>query len=84
MPVVGNVVFGAVFAAAGFLLIVGAIRRWSWLVDPPVEMWPFYSQAFIKKIAGAEAVRRYTMFCGVLFIAAGVIIIASTLWQMFT
>ena len=54
-------VLGAVF---GVLLIIGAFQRWRWLVDPPVEAWPFYSQSFIKKVFGTKAVTAFTYFAG--------------------
>ena len=82
MNIAGELLGEVAFAAIGFLLLVGAIQRWSWLVDPPDEAWPYYSQALLKKILGsADAVRAFTIFTGVSFIAVSVVMLVHTLWQ---
>jgi hypothetical protein len=55
----------------GTVLIYGAHRRWRWLVDPPVEWWPFYSQALIKKLLGANGSLYFTYLLGFLFLVSG-------------
>lgn len=66
----------ALAATLGVLLIVGARRRWRWLVDPPSNMWPYYSQAFLKHVFGPWA-----PVCFAYFVAA--LIIAASLWGTF-
>jgi hypothetical protein len=54
MTIAGQILVGIFVAAVRVLEIVGVRRRWKWLVDPPEEWWPFYSQSFVKKFFGAE------------------------------
>lgn len=81
MTVLGAILFGAFFVVAGVILIYGSYRRWSWLVDPPEEMWPFYSQALLKKFIGTEGVVMATYVMGVLFIVVAAVITAANVWR---
>jgi hypothetical protein len=38
------------------LLVLGAYRRWRWLVDPPVRMWPYWNLTWLKREFGVHAV----------------------------
>ncbi len=61
-----GIAFCVLFAAAGVMLIVGANRRWRWLVDPPRELWLCYSQAFVRHVFGEMSVlvsRTSSGFC---------------------
>src|SRR5437667_9693284 len=51
----------------GIILILGAFFRWRWLVDPPLEWAPMYSQALLKLIVGTRGVVWFTYFLGLLF-----------------
>jgi hypothetical protein len=53
----------------GILLIVGAYKRWKWLIDPPTGdwLWLFYSQAGIKKLLGKTFLLYYTYILGIAF-----------------
>jgi hypothetical protein len=62
-------------AAAGVMLVVGAHRRWAWLVDPPTALWFCYSQSFLKAIGGTEFCRSATFAMGYLLIAAALFIV---------
>jgi uncharacterized membrane protein SpoIIM required for sporulation len=57
------------FLIVGAALVYGAHRGWSWLVDPSVDAWPFYSQSFIKKFFGRDAVLFFTYFVGFAMVA---------------
>ncbi len=59
------------FAFSGVILIVGAFRRWKWLVDPPLGWAPFYSQAAIKEKMGTTFLLYFTYFLGFVFLAFG-------------
>jgi hypothetical protein len=59
------------FGAMGAILIVGAFRRWKWLVDPPLGLSPYYSQARMKEVFGPTAVLYFTYFLGLMFLAFG-------------
>ena len=54
----------ALFFILGLMLIIGAYRRWKWLVDPPDHMLPGYSQAFLKKLFGSPFVVGFTYVIG--------------------
>jgi hypothetical protein len=67
----------AVVAAAGISIVLGiasiwgAYRRWRWLVDPNVAGWPFYSQSFVKKFFGTNALLGFTYFLGASMVGFG-------------
>jgi len=63
---------GFVFAL-GVVTIIGAYRRWRWLVDPPIALWPYYSQAFLKRIFGTKFVIIFTYLIGLLLMALAVL-----------
>jgi hypothetical protein len=63
-----HVLFALAIAAAGSLLVVGATRRWEWLVNPPTALWFCYSQSLLKAIGGAEFCRFATFAMGYSFI----------------
>ncbi|MGH7813600.1 MAG: hypothetical protein ACREQI_06310 [Candidatus Binataceae bacterium] len=72
MGKIGTLAGGVAFMLLGGAIAWGAVRRWDWLVDPPVETWPFYSQALLKKLFGTRAVVYITFVEGVaLAILAG-------------
>ena len=68
-----GILIAALFFLIGLTLIIGAYRRWEWLVDPPTHMWPYYSQAFLKKFFGSSFVVGFTYFVGIL-------LVLSVLW----
>jgi hypothetical protein len=74
-----QVLIGSVVLIAGVICVVGAIRRWEWLVDPPTWLWFCYSQSLVKAVAGTEACRSFTLVIGVVFIAVGVYLPARAL-----
>jgi hypothetical protein len=53
---------------AGLVLIIGAFRRWKWLVDPPLSWSPYYSQARAKEMFGSTFVLYFTYFLGLAFL----------------
>jgi hypothetical protein len=61
--------------AIGVILICGAFFRWRWLVDPPLEMSPYYSQALLKMLLGTKAVVWFTYILGTLFVLGGILIL---------
>ena len=56
-----------VYILLGAILVWGAYHRWGWLVDPPLWMAFFYTQALWKLIFGREGCRIITMLFGVIF-----------------
>ena len=68
-------VFGLIVIAVGILCLVGALRRWRWLVDPPTFLWFCYSQSLVKAIAGTEGCRIFTLALGQAFIFAGLLVL---------
>ena len=73
------IVLLAVFFGVGCMLVIGARHRWAWLVDPPDNMWVFYSQAFIKKIFGQKVLVRYTYVTGILFMVLSIVFLLKEL-----
>ena len=72
--------FGIIAVVAGVLCVVGALRRWRWLVDPPTFFWFCDSQSLVKAIAGKEGARVYTLVLGQLFIVFGVVLLLQALF----
>ena len=64
----------------GVVLITGATRKWSWLIDPPEEYWYLYSQSFMKKVLGERAVLLFTYGMGMLCVAVGVYVLVRGIW----
>jgi len=56
----------------GAALIVGAYRRWKWLIDPPTEWAWFYSQSWVKKSFGQKTLLVYTYIIGCMIFFLGV------------
>ena len=71
--------FGLLLIAAGALLVVGALRRWAWLVDPPTYLWFCYSQSLLKAVFGSEGCRLITVNMGVLFACAGLFLVVRSI-----
>ena len=65
----------SVFFVLGCILLFGARQRWGWLVDPPNDMWIFYSQTFIKKLFGETVLIWYTYVLGVLFMVGSIFLL---------
>jgi hypothetical protein len=63
-----SLIFACFFILAGLVLILGSMKRWKWLVDPPVKDWPFDSRAFLKKWLGPEGLLVFNYIMGALFI----------------
>jgi hypothetical protein len=63
-----SLIFACFFVAAGLALILGSVKRWKWLVDPPTEYWPFYSHSFLKKFFGQEALLPFNYLLGIVLI----------------
>jgi len=63
-----GIIIAVFFFIIGLILIIGAHRRWEWLVDPPTDMWLFYSQAFLKKFFGSSFVVGFTYVIGFLIV----------------
>jgi hypothetical protein len=60
-----------ILLVVGIVLIVGAYRRWRWLVDPPIEWSLFYSQAQIRMLFGKTFTVYGTYFIGFVFVFVG-------------
>ena len=65
-----RLLFDIGFGAFGAILVVGAYRRWRWLVDPPLTWSPYWSQAHFKEIFGQTALAYFTYFLGLVFFAS--------------
>ena len=61
-------IFACFFIMAGVVLILGSMKRWKWLVDPPPGNWPFDSHAFLKKWLGPEGLLVFNYLLGILLI----------------
>ena len=71
---VHRLLFDVGFGALGAIIIVGAYRRWGWLVDPSLSWSPYYSQAKFKEMFGQTALVYFTYFLGLFFLASGCVI----------
>jgi hypothetical protein len=55
----------------GVIFVIGAYRRWTWLVDPPIEWSVIYSQAAIRRRCGKTFTVYFTYFLGFVFAIFG-------------
>ena len=69
---------GIISVCGGIFLVVGARRRWVWLVDPPSHLWFCYSQSLLKAIFGSEGCRIITLNTGIALVCAGLFLIVRT------
>jgi hypothetical protein len=71
-----NILSGILTLFLGGLLLLGVKRKWRWLVDPPEDWAPFYSQAFLKENFGPKAPRMLAQCLGIGLMVLGVAFIA--------
>ena len=60
---------------AGIVLLMGAHRRWAWLIDPEEDAGG--SQAFLKRMFGKRFLLYYTYLLGLLFTISGFYLLFS-------
>ena len=56
-----------------YILIIGTIKKWEFIVDPPEELWLFYSNAALKKFFGKEVLIPINYFFGAMALCMGVL-----------
>ena len=66
-----------IFIVLGALVIIGARKRWSFLVDPPESWWWFYSQSLLKKLFGTRGIVLLCYIAG----AVGIIVTSVQIVQ---
>ncbi len=59
------------FLTIGVVLVVGARKKWQFLVDPPEWLWFCYSQALFKKALGRKGLLLITYVVGAVGILVG-------------
>jgi len=65
-------VIGSMWAIViGLIFVWGAVKKWKAIVDPPDELWPFYTQSFYKKFIGKESLLLQTYIVGLGCLGAG-------------
>ncbi|MBC8285055.1 MAG: hypothetical protein H8E32_14675 [Nitrospinae bacterium] len=62
--------FGGVLI--GFLLIFGTVKKWEIIVDPPEDLWLFYSNSALKKFCGKEVLPPFNYFFGAMALFFGI------------
>jgi hypothetical protein len=67
-----NYLFGILATLLGGLLLFGVKQKWRWLVDPPEDGSPFYSQAFLKENFGPNVPRTLARCLGIGLIVLGI------------
>ena len=77
MSLIPGILFLFFFLICGCVLIYGTYRRWTFLVDPRDDLWPFYSQAIVKKLFGVRGAIIWPYFIGLMFI----IVAAVGVWN---
>jgi len=63
-----DMVVNLILVTLGSLLIVGARKKWTFLVNPPEWLWFCYSQSLIKKLSGSKGVILFSYIVGTLII----------------
>jgi len=78
-----GILIAVFFFIIGLILIIGAHRGWEWLVDPPTDMWPYYSQAFLKKFFGSGFVVGFTYVIGFLIVLLVFLSLVNTILKIY-
>lgn len=69
---VSSLVFSAIF-------VVGGVRDWGWLTDPPKWLAPVYGQALFRVFFSRKASRVFHVVLGVVF---GIVSVGCFIWMM--
>jgi hypothetical protein len=56
------------FILLGAILVIGSIKKWPRLTDPPIENWTSSSSSFIKKFFGKKVLLYFNYILGILLI----------------
>jgi len=62
-----------VMMAGGLLILIGAIRNWTWVVEPTKDDESNGFKYFIIYVFGVEAYRILMGLCGIILIVLGII-----------
>lgn len=71
-------VFALLAFIAGLLMIVGGIRKWPWLIDPPDRAVFYHPMPFVSIFFPRKWLPGVAVAIGVLWIATGVFVIYAT------
>lgn len=64
-------VLGIVISIAGALMVVGGIKDWPFLTDPPKALAFVYSQALLRLMLSRQSMRIATAGIGMIMLLAG-------------
>jgi hypothetical protein len=74
-----GLIFAAAVIAIGLIFIVGGLRKWKFLVDPPKNSLFWWPQAFLRTLVPLRHMPWVTALIGLIYIAIGVMILSRWL-----
>ena len=66
-----DIVFPLFFIIMGFLLILGTLREWPSILNPPDGSNFIYGQSFIRRHFGKDFLRFWNCLLGIVFLSFG-------------
>lgn len=69
-----------VICVVGVLLVIGVLRRWKWLVDPPASYWPMWGLSFIRITLGTGGLITVLYLLGSGLVLVGLLTLAGILF----
>ena len=78
-----DIVFPAFFIVLGILLILGTLKGWPSISDPPDGSNFIYGQSFIRKHFGKDFLKTWNCLIGIIFISFGKGLVENLLQQLF-
>ena len=78
-----DIVFPAFFIVLGILLIIGTLKGWPSISDPPDGSNFIYGQSFIRKYFGKDFLKIWNCLIGIIFISFGRGLVENLFQQLF-
>ena len=78
-----DIVFPLFFIIMGFLLILGTLKEWPSISDPPDGSNFIYGQSFIRRHFGKDFLRFWNCLLGIIFISFGKGLVENLFNQLF-
>jgi hypothetical protein len=69
-----------VMCVVGVFLVIGVLRRWKWLVDPPASYWPVWGLSFIRIMLGTRGLIAVLCMLGSGLVLIGLVTLAGVLF----
>lgn len=74
MIIVHTTFEAVIYLLLGIFIIIGTVKRWSWMVDPPFsKYWMFFPSLYLNKFLGRPFIIYFNYIIGIVSIICGLI-----------